>query len=246
MTGLIYKECKQNRFLLIATAVLPLLVFFLPVAVLRNNEGLAATARILTEERGKTVMVLFVIVGYLLVGAMQTFTYMGDDSKKWGYFMVSNPEGIKGYIYAKYMLILGMSMLFVFSMEMGEMLYGIFFSQVTKQSYVSMSAFFVLLFYLQLFLRAVDLPFVVRFGMKQGSMIKMILFIAVLLVILIIFAVIPDLMIAFIETVEKLMENDNGMLVLTGVFPYVSIGMFVLSYQISCKLYMKGVEHYDK
>lgn len=243
MTGLMYKECKQNRFFLLASAVLPLLVFFLPAIIFRNNPDFYMNA-----ESGQAVRIFFIIVGYLLAGAMQTSTYIGDNSKKWGYFTASNPEGIKGYLYTKYMLILGMSMLFIFAMEMSEILYGTFFSSVTKQPYISMSSFYIILFYIQLFLRAIDLPFIVRFGIKQGSIIKIILFATALLVTVIIFAVSPSAMFAFSEVLENLIsnENRNGMLVVTGLFPYVSIGLFILSYKISCKLYMKGVEHYDK
>lgn len=243
MTGLIYKECKQNRFFLIATAVLPLFVFFLPVVTLRNNDG-----AVITTESGQAAKILFMIVGYLIAGAMQTSTYMRDDSKKWGCFTASNPEGVKGYIYTKYMLILGMCMLFVFSMEMSDTLYAALFSQVTKQPYTSMSTFFIILFYIQIFLRAIDMPFIVRFGIKQGSMIKIMLFATALLIVVGIFAISPSAMFAFGEAVEKLINNESGnlMLMVIGLFPYVSIGLFVLSYKISCKLYMKGVEHYDK
>ena len=248
MTGLIYKECKQNRFFLIATIVLPLFVFFLPVVILRRDGSLVMTVQRLTTEGGQTARILFIIIGCLVAGAMQTFTYMGDDSKKWSYFIASNPEGVKGYIYTKYMLILGMCMLFVFSMEMSDLLYGAFFFRVTKQSYQSMSTFFIVLFYFQLFLRAIDMPFMIRFGMKQGSMIKMLLLLVALFIILVVFAANPSTMIAFGKAIESLTRNEkeNVMLVVTGLFPYVSIGTFVLSYKISCKLYRKGVEHYDK
>ncbi|MCH5275836.1 MAG: ABC-2 transporter permease [Lachnospiraceae bacterium] len=243
MTGLIYKECKQNRFFLIATAVLPLLVFFLPAVILGKNNG-----PVITAEGRQSAKILFIIVGYLIAGAMQTSTYMGDDSKKWGYFIASGPAGVKGYIYTKYMLILGMCMLFVFSMEMSDILYGTFCSSVTEQPYISLSTFFIVLFYIQLFLRAIDMPFIVRFGIKQGSIIKIILFVATLLIMVIIFAASPSAMFAFSEAVENLTGNEPGnlMLVITGMFPYVSIGLFILSYKISCKLYMRGVEHYDK
>ena len=248
MTGLIYKECKQNRFFLIASIVLPLFVFFLPVVILRRDGGLVMTVQRLTTEGGQTARILFIIIGYLIAGAMQTFTYMGDDSKKWSYFIAYNPEGVKGYIYTKYMLILGMCMLLVFSMEMSDLLYGVFFSQITKQSYQSMATFFIVLFYLQLFLRAIDLPFIVRFGMKQGNIIKMILLISALLIMLAVFAASPSAMLAFGEAIDNLTRNEKGdmLLVVIGLFPYVSIGTFVLSYKISCKLYRKGVEHYDK
>ena len=248
MSGLIYKECKQNRFFLIATIVLPLFVFFLPLVILRNNDSLFMTASMLITESGQTAKILFIIVGYLIAGAMQISTYMGDDSKRWGYFIASSPEGAKGYIYTKYMLILGMCMLFVFSLEMSDILYGTFFSRVTKQPYISMSTLFIALFYLQLLLRAIDMPFIVRFGMKQGYIIKLILLLAELLIIIAVFAASPSVMLAFGELLENLINNENGdgMLVVSAVFPYVSIGIFVLSYKISCKLYMRGVEHYDK
>lgn len=248
MSGLIYKECKQNRLFLIATMVLPLLVFFLPAVILRNNDGLVMAAQTATAKGTQTIKILFIIVGYLIAGAMQTSTYMGDDSKRWSYFTASTPEGVKGYIYTKYMLILGMCMLFMFSMEMSDILYGAFFSQITKQPYISMSTLFSALLYLQLFLRAIDMPFIIRFGMKQGAMIKMIMLVTVLIITLAVFAARPNIMLAFGEEAENLIMNEIGniMLAVTGIFPYVSIGIFVLSYKISCKLYMKGVEHYDK
>lgn len=248
MTGLIYKECKQNWHFLIATIILPVLVFFLPAFILRNNDSLVMAIQRSGTGDGQAAKILFIIIGYLIAGAMQTATYAGDDSKKWGYFIVSGPEGVKGYIYTKYMLILGMCMLFAFFMEMSDILYGVFFSQATKQPYIYTTTLFMILFYIQLFLRAIDMPFIVRFGMRQGSIIKVILLLVAVFIMVAVFVASPNTMIAFGEAVDNLASggDGNGLLVVTGIFPYISIGLFVLSYKISCKLYMKGVEHYDK
>lgn len=248
MTGLVYKECKQNRWFLLAMVVLPFLVFFLPVLFFNEHFDFAPAFTFLSTENGKTIQVMFLLVGYVIAGDLQARTYMGDDSKKWGYFIASSPEGIKGYMYSKYALILSMCGMFAFLTGFADSLYGAVACQVTHQEYGSMTSLIMVMFYVQLFVRAIDMPFIIRFGMKQGSIIKMIMFVCVILVFAIVFVIAPDMVIALGESVGRVMNesNGNGMLVITGVFPYAAIALYVLSYKISCKLYMKGVEHYDK
>ena len=44
------------------------------------------------------------------------------------------------------------------------------------------------------------------------------------------------------------MTGDHGDLtmLLLGIFPGFSVGAYILSCKVSCKIYMKGVNEYDK
>ena len=107
---------------------------------------------------------------------------------------------------------------------------------------------FVFLFYIQLFLRAVELPFFIRFGIKKGNLIKTIGLIALVVVFLILMLVNPGGMVenAF-ETIYKLKSKEamDTLTLLIGIFPVISVVGYYLSYEVSCRLYMKGVEQND-
>ena len=52
-----------------------------------------------------------------------------------------------------------------------------------------------------------------------------------------------------LELFEKLSDTSlmtDISLVLLAVFPYFAVGLYYLSYKLSCKLYLKGAEEYER
>lgn len=240
MTGLIYKEYKQNKLLLISVVFIPFMVYMIPFFLMF---GMAETDN---SENDQILFTLTVFVGYIALAVIQSLTFKGDDTKKWGYFIASNPEGIKGYLYTKYMMVLGMGLFFSFFMAVAEMVGEAIYESVYHSSLLSMNSLYMILFLVQLIFLAIDIPFIVRFGVKMGSIIKTVVVILLVLIFTVAFVISPDAVVNTFYSIGTVFSGEGSGLVFTSIFPYLSFVLFYLSYKISCMIYMKGVENYAK
>jgi hypothetical protein len=105
-------------------------------------------------------------------------------------------------------------------------------------------------FFAQLFLRAVETPFLVRYGSKAGKQVKLLVLVgAVFLVIVyLLFGPLPDSDTVFEAMGSWFFSEDklSGMLLgVAAILPYVVFAFYYISYRISCEFYQKGVETYD-
>lgn len=240
MTGLIYKEFKQNKILLLLTVLIPFIVFALPLFLQFSMEE---------TDSGRNNQILFVLAalaGYIALAQIQSLTFKGDDTKIWGYFTASNPEGIKGYLYIKYMMILGMGLFFSFCMGAAEMVSNAIYESICHEPFLSMNPLYIILFFVQLIFMAIDIPFIVRFGVRMGSIIKIIGMIALVLIFSMVLVLSPDAVMNMFHFIEAVLFSKDSGFILTSIFPYLSFVLFYLSYQISCAIYMKGVENCAK
>lgn len=240
MTGFIYKEYKQNKLFLILTVLIPFVVYMIPFLLMFGTTGTESS------ENNQILFTLAAFAGYIALFVIQSLTFKGDDTKKWGYFIASNPEGIKGYLYTKYMMILGMGLFFSFFMGVAEMVSGVIYESVYQESLLSMNSLYMILFLVQLIFVAIDIPFIVRFGVKQGSIIKTVVVISLVLIFTVVFVISPTAVVNTLDSIGTVFDGEISGLVFTGIFPYLSFGLFYLSYKISCVIYMKGVENYVK
>ena len=101
-------------------------------------------------------------------------------------------------------------------------------------------AYIIIFSYMQLLFRGIEIPFTLRFGVKNGSIVKMILFVVVGIAFMIFCMV-------YAEAVTEFLENGSSILdILLSFLPAVSVAVYYLSYKLSVGLYMKGAEEYDK
>ncbi|MDO5559820.1 MAG: ABC-2 transporter permease [Oscillospiraceae bacterium] len=248
MTGLIYNEFKQNKiYIFLITAAAALAVIF-PVLfyITFEDKSMYAVLADLTKNSG-TKRAPFLILGFVAAGALQGLTMKGNDRKTWSYFVSSVPQGFRGYIRIKYEMILSMSLLMLVScIFFDDVLCSVVYS-VTERDLASAASSFTMFFYIQILLRAAELPFLIRFGLKTGSLIKTIIILTGVVIISVLMVFNPcDVMMRiseFIINQNKL--GDTGRLLLYS-FPFAAAAAYFMSYKISCKLYMKGAEHYDK
>ena len=101
------------------------------------------------------------------------------------------------------------------------------------------------LVFVQILLRAVDIPFTYRFGSKTGSIIKMICMVAIAILLSVTLIFLMDDWDSAAALAEKLFTGYSSSLLLAGLFAAIS-AVYCLSYRITCRLYLKGVEQYDK
>ena len=196
------------------------------------------------------IKLAFSAVVFFLTGSIQTVLFESDERKKWAYFVASTPECVEGVLWRKYtavFMLTGICFIYCFVVD------GVFCFFAPDSSITVIA---IMMIYFQIFLRAIEIPFWVRFGTKRGSMVKAA---AVLVIIFagIIYALFGDLSIFSSEKslmdmivgfFNKFMEGDvpDLVILITGIFPFAAAALYYLSYKISCKLYLKGVEEFDK
>ena len=233
MTGLVYKEWKQNRWFILSM----ILCGALPTVFLFEKDIIGDI---------NTVRTFGTICAFLVAGGLQTMVLRGDDRKLWGYWITASAEGYKGFLRVKYEMVFGMVVLFLFSLHMFDELFCAVAADIGLTEVEDISNIGIPLIFLQLLLRAIDIPFTLRYGNKKGSLIKLIyslVFVIILSVVLL--TNFCNLSVILFESGENLFTGDHLSL-LFGVFAVSVLVIYYLSYRISCRIYLKGVEQYDQ
>ena len=233
MTGLVYKEWKQDRWLILSM----LLCGSAPVLVLllMHSE--------ITDIGDAPIRIGGLLAGAFAAGALQMAVLRGDDRKLWAYWITASADGYRGYLRVKYEMIFGMIVLFLFSVQLVDMGYCAVAAD-RGQDAVPISGIALLLGFVQILLRSIDIPFVYHFGRKKGSIIKMIYMVTAAILLVASLILDPARLERIIETCRTTVNAQNGSLLLS-VGLIVCLVMYCLSYRISCRLYLKGVEQYD-
>lgn len=249
MTGFIYKEWKLNKKYIVLTMIMPFLVFAVTFGVCMVGRGFRESFDLMNEGNRQTVLVLFSIIGLAVTGTLEMKTYECDESKKWAAFVATSAEGVKGYLYIKYMLILGMSILYMVLYGFAYSLSGTLYHICTGQVLVSGAQNLIsMLFFVQIFLRAWDMIFTVRFGTGAGQIVKLCVFIFGAIGLVLLLNAFPNQVYAIIDFLKALFspDGDNRAMMFVGILPFVCIGFYVLSYFLACKIYLKGALQYGK
>lgn len=249
MTGLVYKEIRHNWRSLLMVLILPAVMAYpLCVFVISSIEQVPGQSFSFIEHlragNGSLGAFTFLIAAFAEAGFFQGMVFREDDRKSFAMWIASTPEGVRGYIRIKYELIFVMMMLTLFSLQLGglitEMICGAY-----EARWPVMDSVMIMLSYLQIILRAIELPFTVRFGVKNGSIIKSIFLVILAILVLIVYLLYGE------EIADVIASGDTERLgtaaqTVIAVLPVIALAMYYLSYRLSCKLYLKGAEQYDK
>lgn len=234
MTGLVYKEWKQNRWFILSM----ILCGFAPLFVLLLMRGE------ISNIGNAPLRIGGMIAGFLVAGALQMLVLRGDDRKLWGYWITATPDGYKGFLRVKYEMIFAMVVLFLFSMQCVDRGYCAVAADMGITEIDEVSGIAVPLCFVQILSRAIDIPFVYRFGSKKGSIIKMIFMVTGAVVLSVLMILNTEHFDTVIEMCKKVFNVQNSSLILS-VCLVVCLALYYLSYRITCRLYLKGVEQYD-
>lgn len=239
MSGLIFKEFYQNRKLL-WFVFLPFLL--IPGTIISEAaRGTSANSIMMSVMLYEVIIIMF---GYMVTAEMMKY----DERRAWAAFIVSTPQAARGQVASKYY--------FSLIVLIGSVFVSYFYDVVAcAAADLDFSAlpFTSSLFFLLLLMLSVEIPFSIRFGSVNGNKYRAII------VILLLFAGMVYLLFGDIsifgepeKIAESLIKIVNGegipdaLLILMGIFPYFSIAMFYLSYKLSCRLYIKGIESFEK
>lgn len=245
MTGLLYKEFRQNRLLLILVIVVPFLLILFPLCVTLHFINAEETSRYVLDFVMRTLMIG---VGFFIFSGIMTEVFKGDDKKLWAYFVASNPKGIKGFLYYKYVLVFAMNGLYMAAGIFADALLATISYYMTGRAVGSIINVYIAVFYLLLLLCAVDIPFIIRFGARKGSFIKTGIMLLLCVILVVGFAMLPEsISDKFVDAAASVYEGkaNNTLMLLLSFFPYIALAAFIGSYRFSCRIFMKGVTEYD-
>ncbi|WP_028504691.1 ABC-2 transporter permease [Ruminococcus sp. FC2018] len=247
MLGYLYKDIRINRNIL--CIMLGLIVFFsvFPIVAANGDEEVGAV----TE--GVVYYGLYFLINgtvFLTVGMMASVFVQTDERKKWCYYNAAVPNGIRQQVGSCY-IIVACSITIALAMTCGANYIIRTFSSVNIPSAGGMMVVFALIC---LLMRAIELPFFYAFGSKIGSLVKGLLFVVLILIALIYF-MFGDL--SWLGSRDDFMENFlnwlSGLeiknLVTGGFIGKLLLGavpLYALSYFISTKVYLKGVDRLEK
>lgn len=243
MTGLAYKEFRQNLKPIIACLILPALIAYLfcSVCIIESAGDRDSKPLMDTIRGGEYILVWFsfLILAFIAGAFCQGMVFRGDDRKLWAYFVASSPDGIRGYLRIKYELTFIMVLFTMFSLQLGSWIMLLICASHGADWY-NFAAFIIIFSYMQLLFRGIEIPFTLRFGVKNGSTIKLILLVVLCIVFIIIYMMYEEAVTNFLEDGGKILDF------LLTFMPALSLAAYYLSYKLSVRLYMKGAEEYDK
>ena len=234
MTGLVYKEWKQNRWFILS--MIP--CSFAPLlALLLLREQITSVDNIALRIGG-------LIAGFLAAGALQMLVLRGDDRKLWGYWITATPDGYQGFLRVKYEMIFAMIVLFMFSLQFADMGYCAVAADMGNANAAQISGIALPLVFVQILFRAIDIPFFYRFGSKKGSYVKLILLLILAILLCVVLILNADNIDRLADIGKNVFNEHNSSLILS-LLLIVCLVLFYLSYRITCRLYLKGVEQYE-
>ncbi len=243
MNGYLYKEWKLNRMFFLLTAGIAVGIVFLPLIIVMVRERtISREAFLYFAKDGLVIKESFIYLGAWALLCLQEWSFLRDDDMKvWGLFVASNPKGIRGYVYTKYGFVAAMCLCFFILSAGFEYIFTWILNTIGGVGMPQSTEGFWMLFLLLLLANAMEMPFSIRFGIKRGNTIKLILGIALFLVFMFVFLGNPfgimDKIFLFFVDKEIPFSVKWGL-------PIISIVSYILSCLLSCKLYMKGVFQY--
>ena len=244
MAGLLYRDVvlnKKNLMMIAAGELLLSLVIFFPLI---SENG--AEDGILGAELAPFVSVLVFVMQFLVLIMMSSRIFELDESRRWAYFITSTPKTYKTQIGEKYL----------FNLLLNIALFSWCYLMSLLTAALGGTAEIMIAFLMMcliLFTNAIEFPFMVRFGSKAGSYVKtaVMAFLVVAAFEFILFGDIslfsdPEKLYELMRKLSELSGNSDLALVFIAALPYLTLEAYFISYKISCRLYLKGAESFER
>lgn len=239
MFGAMYKDfiVLKIHFRVIIPIISFVFLWMIALPLLTSGEKLE------DWELGLVFVLSSIIIFFVLLMLGQAIIE-SDERKKWLFFISSAPDGIKTQVGSKYLInFLITTCVFNLLTVIGSLNSAIYDVDITI--FQTLGFQFA---WLQLLIYAIETPFVLAFGSKTGNYIRM-LIIALFSLGFIIYGLFGDLSI-FGSPVEFFMwlknflsDSSSYFLLLT---PPAILCLYYISYRISCAVYLKGGDSFDK
>ncbi len=253
MFGLFYKDLcvikESAKFVIIGILFCSIFLLIPWEAVFRAGDLDVDNQMINPEILTYTIMPLLAYGAIFLffLSSLQSNIFAHDERRVWAYYVTSTSLNHKGQVLSKYFLSIAISGVGV--------LWGMVMDFINGAIYGvqgSTSAICLLFFFGQTLMRALDIPFKIRYGEKNGTTYRLFSLALIIFVVAgyLLFGPLPaggsD---SVFEFIINLFTNPKmlttALLGFLGIAPYVIMLAYYVSYKISCKLYLKGVDEYE-
>ncbi len=250
MYGFLYRNFRIMRQMLIMLSFVILFTVFMPIfqALVWEAEELNNVM----EHDMPCMLTYFMLmmISYFLNDEL----HKADEKRLPVYFAVASPAGVKGYVKSKYITTLllpfiAMNVCLITDLTAAAILD----LRPDVEQATSFMGIYTGLFMMIILLSAIELPFMIRFGVKKGANVKAVIFLSILAAAGIYF-LFGDIsmfgtMEDFIQFLLDVMNGKRGgttLLAISALMPLVTLALYYLSYLLSCKLYLKGVEQLEQ
>lgn len=235
MWGLVLKDifCNKKDILMASGGVLFFTAFTLVMTFIKTE---------LVTDMPDLVISLVQIMGYtgifLSFSDVVTSSIAADERSFWVNFISSSPCTFIGQIQSKYCEgLIAATFCMNWCMFLSFIGYAI--------SDVKFSNIYVEIMFIYIFILAIEIPFNIYFGSQSGKYVK----IAFMVMLIMAFAIyefyVPNADDNLHTLVDKLLNMDYSISITASLFPFISTVLYFISYKISCKLYLKGAEHFE-
>ena len=180
MFGLIYKDMlilkKDIMQILIIVALFGIVLLY-PWADSGNFVDFQIASAVITPKTmSYTIMPIFIyFIMYVIMSVLQSDIFEHDEREEWMNYVVASPLTIKGQVVTKYIISFGMSLVVV--------LYGVIcdvLCMLVTGEKGSAWKIYMTYFLIQTILRAIEIPFIIRFGHKHGKNYKILIMISIM------------------------------------------------------------------
>lgn len=235
MRGLLYKEMLSYKIeaIIILWVELMLTVVYISMPVI-GIEG----------EELVMLATLCHWISFAIVGLLNCEVFRHDERKAWTSFAMSLPQATKGVVQSKYYMVLIVNTIMLFLVFLMDCILVGFSGDIA----VSTLLVAMMIYCWRMFLSAVEIPFILRFGYMSGMWVKGVV-LGIVLGSVVVYGLFGDISFFLegnvLEKIKTLFVEGNAIWILAWI-PYLTVGIYYLSYRISLKLYQKGAENYEQ
>ncbi len=235
MKGLLYKEFLLYRgyalVMLWVYVMIAACCITMPIIGIKGDELMALLA-------------LWYWMYFAMSGFLTSELFRKDERQSWNSFVTSLPGAVKSAVQCKYYTMLLIHLVTLFGLFVLDCIVVGVANDLACSALIAV----VMIFCWRMFMNAVELPFILRFGYVSGMWVKG----TVLLIMLtgaIVYGLFGDISFFVEGNVSQKIKDfflEGNAIWILALFPYIAVGAYYLSYRISLKLYQKGAENYEQ
>lgn len=234
MAGLLYKDfvAVRGKIYVICAVVVMLVTWILRLMIQTDEAEYLLVMCVVCS-----VMILY----FMIVNKMEADLMQVDEAKKQKQYCISLPVTKSGYVAEKYVFML-LVLYFVqsFCVLLGNVIMVDCLTTVGKQLVSIIMAVLPIITGGVMLVSAMELPFFIGYGYKKGSFVKQVLLEGVFAIFMV-YMLFGDLTIfemfsidLFVDWTEKHQDIISALHVFV---PVITLGIYYISYRISCVLY---------
>ncbi len=250
MYGFLYRNFRVMRQMLIMLSFIILSTAFMPIFKALNWDPEELNDIMGYHMPCMLFYFILMMLSYFINGEL----HKADEKRLPVYFAIASPAGVNGYVKSKYITTLLLPFIAMNICLVTDIIAtAILDLRPDVVQVTSFMGIYTGMFMMIILLNAIELPFMIRFGVKKGANVKAVIFLGILAAAGIYFLFGDISMFGTMEDfIQFLLDVLNGkrggttLLAISALMPPITLALYYLSYLLSCKLYLKGVEQLEQ